>query len=434
MARRPKIRTEPSLKPAASDVTPPPVIALGPPKEAPPPGAPPTPPPPSPPPPSPSPEPSTPDEAPLDPSVRRRIETNLKVTFFLTLSVGLLAASLENWFIPAAAVLVYATVGWMITRKESNIERFADSLYYMGFLFTIWGLFFAFRPWSGDVENLSSKTIITQFGIKLSTTVIALTARILILQARGTLAEESDGVHDTLAAAASRMTREVRESAGSFKQMRDDLLKQAGSGITDIQAEAMRSLQASSNELLRRMNAMLDEVKTSTDSLLARLNAIDVPADIIAAKLDQAAQTIAAEMDQLRQSLHQSALGVSQEVQEALARVVQAGGQVDAAVQGLAAFERLATESQNALRSIEASNAGYQETLQRNTRLLEEFATVIAQMRDASRHDIARLRDDIEKAAKTIAARGESMGDDAKRFSETLTDSIRVLRREIERQ
>ncbi|MBM3575733.1 MAG: hypothetical protein FJX39_08470 [Alphaproteobacteria bacterium] len=356
--------------------------------------------------------------------VARALQTQqqLKILFFLTLIVGLIGGYFDNWVIPALSVLAYAVIGAAITRNESNIEKFADSLYYMGFLFTIWGLFFAFGPWKENVENLSSKTIITQFGIKLITTVIALTARIIIIQYRTSFAEQIEEPHAALAQMAEMMTVEIKRSILSFRRARDQLLKEAQIGIADANKkaleamdqvlkeaqlgvnetnkQALNAIEANLREFRQTTERLLISVSASLEDLLKRLNSVDVPKDVIASRLNSAAQAIATDMAKLQEIVQVTNTGVSKSLAEALDRIEGASKRFDGALIALANIDKLASHSQITLENIDTSSKRFDETIRNSTKLLSEFANTLIKFHAATSKDVSKFRGLLATAAE----------------------------------
>jgi len=364
---------------------------------------------------------------------QRRLDSQLRVTFFVTLALGLTGGALGDWVTPTIAVCAYAVIGWMITRNEENIDRFADSLYYMGFLFTIWGLLFAFGPWTA-VENLSSTTILTQFGIKLITTVIALTARIILLQARHSLAEVTEETQDTLGALAKVMTREIEQSIEEFRKSRDRLVAQADQGLTQSHSEAVRQLALTMSEFQRQTHNVLENVHGATATLLAQIKAITVPPDVLAIPLTVAAEGLATETERLRTSIHEAGAGIAQSLTQSLEHIQQSTRGMDTAVKGLKDFERLAGVTDSAAKTMTGANAALQETFEQTKHLVEEVTRVVARLQNAAGEDVTRIRTAIESTSSGLRDLGDTIRQDAEKYSAALTQSIRLLRGEIERR
>jgi hypothetical protein len=365
---------------------------------------------------------------------RLQSEAQLKVIFVLTLLCGLAGGYYDSWKIPALAVLAYAIAGTAITRNETNIERFVDSLYYMGFLFTIWGLFFAFGPWAENVENLSSKTIITQFGIKLITTVIALTARILIVQLRTSSSEQIDEPHIALAQMAETMSLEIKQSVGTFREARDQILAEAQTGVSEANKAALATIEENLQKFQSATNSLLNSANASLNNLLERLSAVDVPRDVIASRLNAAAQVIAGDMTKLQEIVQTANTGVSQGLSDALARIENATKRFDASLAILSNVEKLASHSDRALKSVFTSVTHFDDTISNTTRLLGEMATTFSDLHRTAAADVTKIRGSIEAAASEITNLAETVRSDAERFSKTMTDGVRLLREEVERR
>src|SRR3712207_2729854 len=94
----------------------------------------------------------------------RRVQRQLSHLFVVLLVLGALSTLFNKWM-PLCAVLVYAALGWFLTNSQKNSERFADSLYYLGFLLTLFSLLVS--TWH---EDGATSAIISNLGTGLSTT------------------------------------------------------------------------------------------------------------------------------------------------------------------------------------------------------------------------------------------------------------------------
>lgn len=365
---------------------------------------------------------------------RQRIEFQVRVVFFLTIAFGLTAAFFGDWKIPALAVALYAIIGSRLTRNESNIERFADSLYYMGFLFTIWGLFFAFGPFAENVENLSSKEIITQFGIKLVTTVIALTARIVILQLRSSWVDETEEPREALLVMVQNMTQEIGESIKAFRDARDLLLREAQTGIGGIQQVAVNGILANQQTFTNQSAQMLNEMNSSIADLLSRFEAVDVPSDIVATKLHDAASAIANDLENFRQNIKNLGEDVSGGLSNTLDQIRTATANIDTSISRLSSLEQLASRSEAIVQKLEHAHGQLDGSLQRTTGHIDQLAETAKGLREATRGDVDAMRQKITTANAELTNLANGIRTDAQRFSASLTSSIRLLREAIERE
>jgi len=101
---------------------------------------------------------------------------------------GLAYASISQTSPPATmlvlAVLLVAYGGYGFSLPKKNTVQFADSFYYMGFLWAIFGLISAFVLWPGP--KLTTDAVLTTFGYALVTTFCGMLFRLVIIQFQDT--------------------------------------------------------------------------------------------------------------------------------------------------------------------------------------------------------------------------------------------------------
>src|SRR5215467_10446358 len=102
--------------------------------------------------------------------------------------VSALTFSSISQFSPTATILVlvvllvaYAGYGYFLPKK--NTVQFADSLYYMGFLWALFSLLAAFVIW--PAQKLTTDAVLTTFGYALVTTFCGMLLRLVVIQFQG---------------------------------------------------------------------------------------------------------------------------------------------------------------------------------------------------------------------------------------------------------
>jgi len=158
--------------------------------------------------------------------------------FLLALAVGVIAVFVIKS--PALAVLAifgYFIYGLWLPKSQRNTERFADSLYYLGFIFTLGALFVAMTPWFNNMGELTSRTIIEQFGIATATTFVGMTLRIILIQLRQTTTDQEEEARDAIAKYVRDLNREIRAALTEIAEFRGRAAKMAEDSIREIERE-----------------------------------------------------------------------------------------------------------------------------------------------------------------------------------------------------
>jgi hypothetical protein len=204
-----------------------------------------------------------------------------------------------------AAMLLYVALAWLLPKPRPRPDRLGDNLYYMGFVFTLASM-------SAALVDLQSGadvgTLIGSFGIALFSTIAGIAGRVLLLQLRtevedveqivkAQLIASSNDLRDQLALAVNNMesfrlgvAAKVDENFRSYLRQQNDAADQYFAGIQKHFANAAMGLDHRSDQLLERLSEMTHRMSgaaTAIGGLASRLNEIDIPKNILDAKLAQ---------------------------------------------------------------------------------------------------------------------------------------------------
>lgn len=200
--------------------------------------------------------------------VDRQLATGLLVFF----AVGLLGCLLSTWWISAIAVCGYFVFGYMLKRNARQTEKFADNLYYIGFLLTLWGLFFAFSPWETGPIASSTEEIVEQFGIALITTVLGISFRLYVQQLAQTVFDQEEDASDLVERSILDLQRELAAVTAALRVQRLEL---SGLGTVAV-AEAeqgIRGLREVREAVLKDMAAKVGrDVEAFAKALESRVD------------------------------------------------------------------------------------------------------------------------------------------------------------------
>lgn len=215
-----------------------------------------------------------------------RVQKQLRNIFFFLFIIGLIGAFKQIWEVPAAVVIAYFLIGMVVIRKLKNVEGFADSLYYMGFLFTLWSLFIAFAPFGTIQEQIQSQQVMESFSIALITTVLGITGRIFILQSHQTVVDQGEEARESLSWLVKKLTEEMETSIQVLQDARNEVINAA----TESNTLAHEALNQSTEAAVKQINDSLEQHLTAVDSAVSdiadRMSNIDLPRDIIKKRYD----------------------------------------------------------------------------------------------------------------------------------------------------
>ncbi len=265
-------------------------------------------------------------------------------------------------------LLTYAAYGFFLRRK--NPVQFADSLYYMGFLWALFALIVTFMIW--PVPKLTSDAVLTTFGYALVATFSGLLLRLLVIQFQATLSDRVVVAQETIDSRVAALAQQLNDATMdilSFKQRAEGEL----SGALHEVVRALGEVRATLAEQQQAMTTTVNErLEASVKEILGRLAAVQVPHDQLTTEVARLTASLGkrgGEVEQAVQHLENTlahaartvaSLGESLSGSEAAKRVGQAAeelaGAIQASTQQLAkvttVLERSQAELEGQLKSV----------------------------------------------------------------------------------
>ena len=233
--------------------------------------------------------------------------------------VGLKTFHFPQWivtFVPVALMLGYTAYLWFAPRERSADDRAGDSLYYLGFLYTMTSLAYSlyeFGQSSGDGQSSADTgSIITNFGVALSTTIVGMAVRVMFHQMRENPLELEREARIDIAAGVSRLRTELLSAIEDFGILRRAAIQNTAETLQEVTKETYEKLSAGATrheqftvELLRVVQETADAMKQHTaltsraakrtvealDKLTDRLESTDLPADMLKTKFAELASS-----------------------------------------------------------------------------------------------------------------------------------------------
>jgi hypothetical protein len=234
--------------------------------------------------------------------------TQLNICFVLTTAVGCVAELCGSQIFAGGAMLVYLGFGFGFRDKTTNYERFGDSTYYQGFILTLFALLVALT--GKGVDKLTSDAIINQFGLAIITTFIGMSGRIIIIQFFTSAADLTDDVKKSVAEYITGLNREIAGTLAEIKKLRETLLESSSAITIDLQREAAKAMvvdssgvKATTAEFVAALKKSMTSLNSSLESVVRKINAVEVPADALSGEIQKAAGAIREQLDQVRQTL-----------------------------------------------------------------------------------------------------------------------------------
>ena len=365
-------------------------------------------------------------------SATQSTSRQLTVAFVICLTIGIGTMWLHP-FAPCAPLLMYAALGFFLTKDQKNSDRFADSLYYLGFLLTLCALLGALVGLGKEPDPVF---VAKSLGAGLSASILGLGMRVLLIQFRGTVADQEEEAKVSIEDQADKIkkaltgleemwnksTQAVGLLRGEIEQFRTDLqglrestLSTAKNRQEQLVETTTKALESWDGELTRIKNALSrvdipesiakDIFTSATKQLGAELAEAtrQVTRSIGAAsapltKVGEASATCIANLDKLGASLKDTieACVSINDAAQTLARTIATSGQ----------------EAGRGLSSIKVSASQVEESANAAVAILSRAAPLI---------------EGVDQRAQSAGKAFEAVGQDFKKVSESLVKDVEAV-------
>lgn len=170
--------------------------------------------------------------------------------------------------LPLAVLILYAYLGWEYIAKTEDQEKFADSIYYLGFLFTLVTLALAliYLATSADWERVPLGELIGRFGLALGTTIVGLAIRVAWVNTLMTLHDARLGSEQALVMAANTFRLELQASSEAFQTLNDTYMEEMQKSAAISSKTYQDHADESKKSLDKVLNQVTDAINVSTQT------------------------------------------------------------------------------------------------------------------------------------------------------------------------
>lgn len=181
--------------------------------------------------------------------------------------------------VPVVIMLAYLALMLIFRRMRVDDDQAGDNLYYLGFLFTLTSLGCALFQYHGAS---SKESIIQNFGIALTTTIVGLICRVLFGQMRHDPVETEREVRMELTAVAGRLRDQIIETnrildttSTAVRQQSAEHLTEYMVRIEELVAVALESSSAHITALSEQTLVMATETAKLVDAVGAVIHRVN---------------------------------------------------------------------------------------------------------------------------------------------------------------
>lgn len=180
-------------------------------------------------------------------------------------------------------LVAYAGYGYFLRKK--NTLQFADSLYYMGFLWALFALIATFVVW--PAPKLTTDAVLTTFGYALVTTFGGMLLRTLIIQFQATPPDRLVHAQETIDRRTAALIQQIHEATMEITSFKDRAASDLGGTLHDL-VRALADARERITEQQRTMTTMMSAgFESSMKDILGRLAAIQIPQEILTTEVEK---------------------------------------------------------------------------------------------------------------------------------------------------
>ncbi len=180
----------------------------------------------------------------------------------------------------APLVVMAAYLAYGLSQGRRNTPKLADSIYFLGFLWTLWALIYTIIARGGQ---LHAHDVFLVFGYALVTTGAGIFCRLALIQFHIALSDQETTAREDIEGAVTRFVSTLSEGDERLRASQDEIMStlKAWSQVTTTQWSATlhgaeEKCVASLENTTRRLGASLDGVSTNIDAIAQASNEMKV--------------------------------------------------------------------------------------------------------------------------------------------------------------
>jgi len=242
--------------------------------------------------------------------------------FAFLIGAGILAIGAGTYFnnlyinlaIPVVIMLYYTYTVYYEDEGALSIEQKADSVYYMGFIYTLVAMTASLVALANN-DQLDFNSVVINFGLALTTTIIGLVVRIMWLQLDSQSLDDAESILKDRVIKQTRKLSEETENIITNMTALSSQLHDASNQLTtnfDSLSESF-DLSTAVNSNLTSMTVSAENINTTFTNTAATLNNLNPQMEQLSQRVREAAQTPADVREELSQ-LEGTSLTIMQEL------------------------------------------------------------------------------------------------------------------------
>ena len=336
--------------------------------------------------------------------------------FAFLIGAGILAIAAGTYFnnlyinlaIPVVIMLYYTYTVYYEDEGALSIEQKADSVYYMGFIYTLVAMTASLVALANN-DQLDFNSVVINFGLALTTTIIGLVVRIMWLQL------DSQSLDDAESILKDRVIKQTRKLSEETENI-----------ITKMTALSSQ-LEDATNQLTTNFNSLSNSFDLST-SVNSKLTSLTTSAENINTTFTNTAATLSnlnPQMEQLSQRVREAAQTPA-DVREELSRLE---GTSLTIMQELSTISSTLTELRLNLTQVFEGIGGEMNELNVT---VGQTQTTFANNNNMLIENISNMNNSIEQLQETISSNNASFSDVMDSMLASMMESAEAIKNRSE--
>ena len=214
--------------------------------------------------------------------LRRTSAGDLKNFFFLFTIMGIASIFFVRTFtfdslifqmtVPGLVIVLYSV---LIFQKGKNVlsqDQLGDSVYYLGFILTLWALILALYDLSEDPK---AEDIISKFAIALVTTVVGIFVRVFMSQFAPAQEDINEMSEKMLSDTALNLKTQLDVTIITFTGLIDELSRKTSETLEKNSLELSTFLKENSEEFSKASKKIINNLNNASDTLIQKSSSLD---------------------------------------------------------------------------------------------------------------------------------------------------------------
>ncbi|MDR2689661.1 MAG: hypothetical protein LBB76_07890 [Azoarcus sp.] len=193
--------------------------------------------------------------------------------------------------LPLTVMALYIGLGLARQKNDVSDDKFADSCYYLGFIFTISSIVFGLF----DLPNVGTKMteIAVRFGAAMMSTVLGLVVRVYLVSFRTDLGDAMDSAEAAVIGATRRLREQLAIALEKMREFDARVDEAAQTAVARAALSVDRLAESQDEKIAAFCAALLEQSKLAFDKVLSE---VDTASQRLAASVDTYANTVSQRM------------------------------------------------------------------------------------------------------------------------------------------